>query len=72
MFGRTSKLPVDSVFETAREEITNQTSTEYVEQHKKRLESAKEIVNQFTKSAQKRQKDYFDRRAKASKILVNV
>lgn len=70
MFGRTPKLPIDSVFETAREENTNQTTSEYIEQLKKRLESSREIVNRFTSLSRERQKDQYDKKAKASKINV--
>ncbi|XP_045169073.2 uncharacterized protein DDB_G0284459-like [Mercenaria mercenaria] len=70
MFGRTPKLPIDSVFETANEEITKQTTTEYVEELQKRLETSREIVNCFANRSRERQKEHYDKRAEASKINV--
>jgi hypothetical protein len=69
MFGRTPKLPIDSVFEQTQE-TPQQTTTEYIENLKQRLESSREIVMKHANTARQRQKKLYDRKAKATKIQV--
>lgn len=70
MFGRTPKLPTDSMFETAAEDMSSRTTTEYITELKNTMETAREIVNKHTGKARGKQTHFYDRKAKASRLEV--
>jgi transposase InsO family protein len=69
MFGREHKLPIDILFEI-EVETTNKTTKEYLTELKQRLKETQDIVNRVTEDAKKKQKEVYDRRAKASRIEI--
>lgn len=70
MFGRKPRLPIDSLFDIPVENVSNQTTKEYIEGLKKRMKSARDIANKVTEQARLRMKEGYDRKAKAAKICV--
>lgn len=69
MFGRTPKLPIDTMFQTLQDN-KDQTASDYVKELKKRMDSTQETVKRHTEDARRKQKKYYDRKAKAAKIQV--
>lgn len=69
MFGRTARLPIDSVFEKADD--TDRKSDDYIKELKDRMSKTRAAVEKVTEAAKLKQKKYYDRRAKAVKINVN-
>ena len=71
MFGRKPKLPIDSAFESPVESSYSSNDTKkYLEDLRDRIETTRNIVKKHTEKAQMKQKEQFDKRAKASKIMV--
>ena len=70
MFGRKPKLPIDVQFEKVTEEITNKTTREFVADLKDRLEKTRQVVEQHTDKAKRKQKRYYDRKATAVKLAI--
>lgn len=66
MFGRTSRLPVDIMFETNREN-EQETSSEYLCRLKERLNIARHLVKINTEKVKEKHKQYYDKKAKATK-----
>ncbi|XP_052260571.1 uncharacterized protein LOC127864726 [Dreissena polymorpha] len=75
MFGRTPKLPVDSMFHIDNDDLV---SNEYVKDLKSRLETCWKIADQTLNKSRSKQKSNYDRKAKAvtidvgDKVLVKV
>ena len=71
MFGRNPKLPIDSAFETPVESsYSSQDTKKYLEDLRDRMKTTPNIVKRYTEKAQMKQKKQFDKRSKASKIMV--
>ena len=71
MFGRKPKLPIDSAFQSPMEGSYSSNDTKkYLEDLRDRIQTTQNIVKKYTKKAQVKQKEQFDKRAKASKIVV--
>ena len=68
MFGRKAKLPIDSVFHLDNREDT--ITSDYVKDLKERLETSHEIANKALQKARQKQKTQYDKKAKATTILV--
>ena len=64
MFGRKPRLPIDAMFDTPVQEVS-QTTKEYVEQLKKRMKTAQEIAQEVTEKARSKMKSVYDRKAKS-------
>jgi hypothetical protein len=58
------------MFESVAEDSSNHTTTEYVDQLKARLQSAKDIVDSYTSKARIKQKSNYDKKAKAANIEI--
>lgn len=69
MFGRKPRLPIDSMFDTPVQEVSN-TTKEYVEGLKKRMKTAQDIAQRVTEEARIKMKTVYDRKARAPKICV--
>ena len=69
MFGRKPRLPIDSMFDTPVQEVSN-TTKEYVEELKKRMKKAQDIAQTVTEEARIKIKTVNERKARAPKILV--
>ena len=69
MFGRHPKLPIDIIL-GVEEDPGEQTHTKYVSELRRRLQSAYEVASHEVHKAQKRQKDVYDRKVKASVLAV--
>jgi hypothetical protein len=69
MFGRAPKLPTGSIFDTEIE-TNNRSTKEYLQELKHRLKETQDIVNKFSDQAKTRQKEFYNRKAKASKLKV--
>ena len=71
MFGRKSKLPINSAFETPVESsYSSQDTKKYLEDLRDRMKTTQNIVKRYTEKAQMKQKEQFDKRANASKIMA--
>jgi len=71
MFGRKPRLPVDTVFQNAREQpIPNRATEEYVQELKERMDTTRKIVEERTMKAKNKQKHYYDRKARSVEIAV--
>ena len=70
MFGKKPRLPIDSMFDTPVQEVSNQTTKEYIEGLKKRMKTAHEIAQRVTEEARLKMKTVYDRKARAPKICV--
>ena len=71
MFGRKPKLPIDSAFQSSVEGSYSSNDTKkYLEDSRDRIQTTQNIVKKYTEKAQVKQKEQFDKRAKASKIVV--
>ena len=70
MFGRKPRLPIDSMFDTPVQEVSNQTTKEYIEGLKKRMKTAQEIAQRVIEEARIKMKTVYDRKARAPKIRV--
>ena len=69
MFGRKPRLPIDAMFDTPVQEVS-QTTKEYVEQLKKRMKTAQEIAQEVTEKARSKMKSVYDRKAKSPMIQI--
>ena len=69
MFGRKPRLPIDSMFDTPVQEVSN-TTKEYVEELKKRMKTAQDIAQTVTEEARIKIKTVYERKARAPKIHV--
>ena len=71
MFGRKPKLPIDSVFENTYVTSTMSKNTkEYIFELKDKMKATQEIVQEHSNIARQKQKQQFDKKAKASKIDI--
>jgi hypothetical protein len=71
MFGRKPKLPIDLTFEKAKgDDIQNNNTNDYIEELKERMEKTQQIVKKHLEKAKIKQKEYYDKRAKAVKISI--
>lgn len=70
MFGRTPRLPIDSLFDTPIQESVSQTTKDYIQDLKHRMKSAQEIVQKITGQARIKMKAGYDKKAKAARICV--
>ena len=70
MFGRKPRLPIDSMFDTPVQEVSNHTTKEYIEGLKKRMKTAQDIAQRVTEEARIKMKTVYDRKARAPKICV--
>ena len=77
MFGRQPKLPVDLQF-SVEPEVEKQDQLDYIVELKERLKTVYDIADRAAEKARKKQKEQFDRRARAGdlrigdKVLVKV
>jgi len=69
MFGRKPKLPIDSVFHLDSD-IKESITSDYVQELQQRLETSHDIANKALKKARQKQKQQFDKKAKATLIEV--
>ncbi len=73
MFGRKAKLPIDIRFEAAYScsgSATTKATEEYIEDLRDRMAAAQRIAKQHSEDSQRKQKRYFDKKARASQISV--
>ena len=70
LFGRKPKLPIDTLFDKAREESVAKTTHEYLEQLQEQIVKTNEIVIKHTQKSQEKQKKYYDRKSKSVKIEI--
>ena len=77
LFGRKPKLPIDAVFQNARQDTDVSESTQqYLEDLQMRICKAHDVVKQVTEKSQVKQKAYYDRKTKkvtlspGDKVLV--
>lgn len=71
MFGRRPKLPIDSVFESARQETSgNKATREFLKDLQQRMQKTREIVREHTEKSKSKQKKFYDRKAKAVNIVI--
>ena len=70
MFGRKPRLPIDSLFDTPVQDVSNQTTKDYIEGLKKRMKETQEIVNKVVEQARIKMKTGYDKKAKSAKISV--
>lgn len=70
MFGRKPRLPIDSLFDTPVNEVSSQTTRDYIEQLKKRMKETQEVVHKVMEKARLKMKEEYDKKAKATKICV--
>jgi transposase InsO family protein len=69
MFGRKPKLPIDLTFEKAKDDdIQNNNTNDYIEELKERMEKTQQIVKKHMEKAKVKQKEYYDKRQKLSKL----
>lgn len=69
MFGRKPRLPIDSMFDTPVQEVSN-TTKDYIEALKKRMKTAQDIANKVTQEARAKMKIIYDRKARAPRIQI--
>ena len=69
MFRRKPRLPIDAIFDTPVQEVS-QTTKEYVEQLKKRMKTAQEIGQEVTEKARSKMRSVYDRKAKSPRIQI--
>ena len=70
LFGRKPSLPIDTMFEKARDDIGNKTTEEYIQDLQERMSTTHEIVQQHTERSKDKQKTYYDRKSKEVNISV--
>ena len=71
IFGRTTRLPVDSMFEQATDyENIKKDAKEYLKDLKERIKRTSDIVRKHNDKAREKQKKNFDLKAKAVKVSV--
>ena len=70
MFGRKPRLPVDSLFDTPVEDVSSQTTKEYIEGLKKRMKATQDIVNKVMEQASIKMKAGYDKKARSAQIGV--
>ena len=68
MFGRESRLPIDSIFPFEGEEIKNRTYKDFVTKWEKSMKEAFEIANKKIKKAAEYNKNYYDGKIKQVEI----
>ena len=69
LFGRTPRLPVDVLFQNARQEsVTPESTKQYLEDLQNRLEKTHRIVVEHTEKSKKKQKAYYDKKAVSVKL----
>lgn len=69
MFGRSQRLPCDIMFKTNREN-EQETTSEYLCRLKERLNIARNLVKINSEKVKEKRIQYYDRKAKATKIDV--
>ena len=70
MFGRKPHLPIDILFDTNTTDLKGNTSTEYLENFKWRIEWAYETTHEFVKKEQEWNKWYYDFRVRCAQLKV--
>ena len=70
MFGRKPRLPIDSLFDTPVEDVSSQTTKEYIEGLKKRMKATQDIVNKVMEQARIKMKAGYDKKARSAQICV--
>ena len=70
MFGRKPRLPIDSLFDTPVENVSSQTTKEYIEGLKKRMKATQDIVNKVMEQARIKMKAGYDKKARSAQICV--
>ncbi|XP_060557360.1 uncharacterized protein LOC132717812 [Ruditapes philippinarum] len=70
MFGRSPRLPIDTMFENAREHTSNKNTREYIDDLKERMERTRQIVEQHTDKAKQKQKKQYDKKIRGAKIEI--
>ncbi len=70
LFGRKPNLPIDTMFEKAKEESASKTTTEYIKDLQERMAKTHEIIQKHTDRSKKKQKDHYDKRTKHVHISV--
>ncbi|XP_053372981.1 uncharacterized protein LOC123532109 [Mercenaria mercenaria] len=71
MFGRKPRLPIDSMFEKAKEDTSiNKTAQEYIEDLKERMNKTRQIVEKHMDKAKEKQKKYYDMKVRGANIEV--
>jgi len=70
MFGRKPNLPIDTMFEKAKDESTNKSTQEYIEDLQERMATTHDIIQKHTNKSKDKQKQYYDKKAKIVKISV--
>ena len=69
MFGRKPRLPIDSMFDTPVQAVSN-TTKDYIEALKKRMKTAQDIASKVTQEARAKMKIIYDRKARAPRIQI--
>ena len=69
MLGRKPRLPIDTVFESARKEVSRPAQV-YLQDMQERIVTTRKIVDDKTKMAKEKQKKYYDRKAKVVEMSV--
>ncbi|XP_053404817.1 uncharacterized protein LOC128558704 [Mercenaria mercenaria] len=70
MFGRKPRLPIDTLFEQANDSLVNKGTKEYIMDLKEKMLKTRRIVDEYVSKAKKKQKKYYDTKAKAARIEV--
>ena len=70
MFGRKPKLPIDTVFENARQEPASSTTIDYLKDLEEKIRVSREIVEENIKKAQSKHQKYYNRKAKNTRIDI--
>jgi len=70
MFGRRPRLPIDLVFDKARDHADSKNLSDYVDQLREAMVKTREIVDSHLKNAKKKQKKYYDQKARAVQLAV--
>ena len=65
MFGRSPKLPIDTMFEEAMTDgQQSKTTQEYIQDLKDRMKTTKEIAEKYIKRSKEKQKFYYDKKVR--------
>ena len=70
LLGRKPRLPIDVIFENAREENTNKCTDDYLQDLHEAINRTREIVEQHSQKNKQKQKVQYDKKAKAVEINV--
>ena len=67
MYGRKPKLPINIQFEEIKD-VANRTTKEYVKELKDKIAHKRQIVEKYSDKAKKKNKKFYDLKAKAASI----